>query len=127
MKKVFAITALVAILFSNTELNQFVKLPVLIHHYLEHLLADKQSLFDFLGEHYAQSINHPDDQHHDHENLPFKKHDCIHAHGLTFFSTSDNEIALTPPVQSQCTPPPFRVEFFSTAHYSNIWQPPRFS
>lgn len=61
------------ILLTNTSLGEMFRVPRLIHHYKEHVVWDSNDSFvEFIKKHYAKEINHPDDEHNDHENLPFK-------------------------------------------------------
>ncbi len=127
LKRFIAISFLTLVLATNTELGQLFKLPVLIHHYLEHVELDGQKSFaDFLAEHYSSEINHPDDAHSDHENLPFKAIDFHIAQGLIF--VSHPEFNLT--ASSLASSSPKRIagnqNLHSTDAGDNIWQPPCF-
>lgn len=114
-------------LTANTAFGQVLRLPTLVHHYLEHVEWDNSNLIEFLSEHYAKTINHPDDKHHDHENLPFKAVDYHSSQVVVFvpqtpfslsqiiFETVNVKIAIHN--QQDC----------SNSYLNSIWQPPRFS
>lgn len=127
MKRVIAISFLFIFLTANTAFGQLLRLPTLIHHYIEHVELDNSSLFEFLSEHYAKTINHPDDKHHDHEKLPFKTTDCHTSQVVTLvpqptFAISQiifNTVEIKKPIYNQ--------QHYSNAYLNSIWQPPRFS
>jgi len=127
LKRFIAISFLTLVLATNTEFGQLFKLPVLIHHYLEHLEVDGQKSFaDFLAEHYASEINHPDDAHSDHENLPFKSVDFHIVQVLIVvshpeFKLSENSLASSSPKRIAGN-----QYLHSTGVGDSIWQPPCF-
>jgi hypothetical protein len=125
LKKLIAISFLLIFVCANTEIGQLLKLPVLIHHYLEHHQDDTVVSFaDFLHKHYDEENSHSSPNN-EHEKLPFKSHD------LGFSQTI---LAYQAPLEFQ-----FKVDRpiskkeninYSTASYSaytlaNIWQPPK--
>ena len=127
MRRAIAISFLLIFLTTHTAFGQFLRVPVLVHHYLEHVEQDNFSLFQFLSEHYTSKINHPDDQHHDHEKLPFKS-----------TQNQTSQVVMTVPypifsfVQRILKTVEIKITIRNTQHYSNaylnsIWQPPRFS
>lgn len=128
MKKTAAILSLFVFLCGSTELHELLKLPILLHHYIEHLGQNQHKSFaDFLGEHYADNINHSDDAHRDHEKLPFKTNDCAtifmfvaNTHQTACFAVGkvffDCEKELVPQTAS----------FISLSVLDNIFQPPKF-
>jgi hypothetical protein len=72
MKRYGVFAILTLFVLSSATFNQFVKLPVFFHHYLEHAQLDQDwSISNFVSRHYDK-IEHSDDQHGDHERLPFK-------------------------------------------------------
>jgi hypothetical protein len=98
---------------------------VLAHHFWEHREADNnETLLSFLKKHYAQTINHSDDKHGDHQHLPFKTADCHFAHLEIIlqpnFALSDN---LFGEIQDKKN---YTIEeHYSFAHLKNTWHPPR--
>lgn len=125
LKKITAILFLLIFLLANTEMGQLLKLPVLVHHYLEHHDDDAGNSFvDFLHKHYAEQKTHPS-ANNEHEKLPFKSHD------LGFSQTI---LSYQPPVEFEFKidkPIPIKENIiYSTAFHSssalaNIWQPPK--
>ena len=120
------ISLLVVFMLSNTELHQFIKLPVLIHHYIEHQSQNaNESLLVFLTEHYNENSSHSSENNKDHHNLPFKTHDCTAAHSFAVY-TSHPDLSIAEPVTvSSKIPVPANVAFIPSAFLCNIWQPPK--
>lgn len=127
MRRFTAVLLLASILLTQTELHQLLKLPVLLHHYLEHRSHDKQlSIGGFLQMHYFNG-NPKDADHARDMQLPFKAHDCHlaaefspvipHCYVLSFHMLRAEEIQL----------PDYHPEGLSSLHKSDVWQPPRLS
>jgi hypothetical protein len=76
-KSKFVCFCIVIFLFSRTDLNQLIRLPILFHHYQEHR-SEKGgcSFWEFLNLHYGGPLKHADDRHGDHGKLPFKTCDA---------------------------------------------------
>lgn len=127
VKKLAAISFLFVFLFANTEFRQLLKLPVLVHHYLEHVeLDENESLVNFLKIHYEREINHPDDIHGDHQRLPFKTADFHSAHIPVILPHTHFELpAAGERTEVQDNKIYSIEEHYSFAHLKNIWQPPR--
>ena len=104
------------------------RVPTLIHHYLEHVEWDNNpSFIDFIATHYARVINHPDDKHGDHGNLPFKSADYT---GLQVVAVPPQLLATivrVPVSTAECLKAVYHQLDYSNSHLDNIWQPPRFS
>ena len=127
VKKIIATFLLFGFLSTYTSLMEILRLPIFIHHYLEHVEWNNLSLIEFLNEHYTTQIQHPDDEDHDHENLPFKS---IYQspHFLVTFLTFNDIVILN---KNICLPSNkktfFNQEKYLSTYFSSIWQPPRFS
>jgi hypothetical protein len=128
LKKAAAISFLLIFLFTNTELKQLLKLPVLIHHYMEHNKEDAgKTLLAFLYEHYAEEHVVKTPRHHDkdHENLPFKSHHTGISQ-VPVFCVSVTAIDCT---IDAVLPASVKNVYTEPSHYpsalSKIWQPPR--
>lgn len=127
MKRIFAILFLFLFFTVNTAFGQLLRIPTLVHHFLEHVQLDNSTLEEFITEHYAKEINHPDDKHNDHQNLPFKALDnhamqvVISVSQPSFIITPvfTAPVALNTPIRNQ--------QHYTNAFLNNIWQPPRFS
>lgn len=114
-------------LSANTELGQVLKFPVLIHHYLEHVaLNQNESFSHFLNTHYQKEINHPDDQHGDHQRLPFKTTDGHSVHVPVIIPHTDFGFPMLSELEFIDNKVYSTEEHHSQAHLTNIWQPPRF-
>lgn len=124
-----ALTILLLFIFLNagTAFGELLRLPVLVHHYMEHRHLDHQSLVDFLNEHYANKINHPDDSHHDHKKLPFKT--ACHAAQLLTLAAPLSSLSVSKILSVTAKPVKagYSQEHYSNAYLNSIWQPPRFS
>lgn len=130
LKKLIAISFLSIFLCAYTEIGQLLKLPTLIHHYLEHH-NDKNdddhdiSFIDFLKKHYNENDNHSDNVKHDHQNLPFKNIDCHAVNTVialvqqttfnlhTTYSISSKNIAS------------YTEQHYTSKSFGSIWQPPK--
>lgn len=128
MKKVVAISFLFVFLSANTELHQLLKLPMLLNHFLEHHDQEPdESLADFLNEHYSETHNHSDNEHHDHDNLPFKSNDCATMHSNVVFNHDHNFSFCEPHIVSEkASVATNNVVIYSSAVLNTIWQPPQF-
>lgn len=124
MKKVIAIFFIFSFLSANTALGEFLKLPLLIHHYIEHNQDNNShSFLDFLTMHYRADDNH----HHndsEHEHLPFKTvnssvQDVDFIPLLFDFPSQLVENKLKLPIRQQ--------QKYSNAYLDSIWQPPQAS
>lgn len=127
MKKVVAILFLFVFLSTSSTLGPLLRLHTLIHHYFEHAEQDNYSFVEFLNQHYATTINHPDDEHKDHEKLPFKAADCLSVQVVSLipqpcFSLSNivfQEVEIKESTKNQ--------QDYSNSYLSSIWHPPRFN
>ncbi len=127
MKKVIAIFFLFSFLSANIAFGEVLKLPLLIHHYIEHTQEDNDnSIVDFLVKHYGKDINHHhNDNHHDHDNLPFK---TINVHSIQvvyfhpLFIKFSRQIA-----EKDLKIPILQQQNYSNAYLNSIWQPPQAS
>ncbi len=128
MKKTIAIYILFSFLISNTELHQLLKLPVLIHHYIEHQDQDQGISFSqFLSKHYNSEENHADTGHNDHKNLPFKTNDCTSIHVSVAAEHKFVFSICHPNIASENISTVYNEIFYSSAILNKIWQPPQFS
>lgn len=80
---------------------------------------------DFLATHYTVEINHPDDQHHDHENLPFRALDCQAIQVSTILTHHNFSIAQVIPEMVEIKKNTSKQDYYSNAYLNSIWQPPR--
>lgn len=128
MKKLVAISFLFIFLGANTELHQLLRLPVLLHHFVEHQDQETDKSFaDFLKEHYSDTKGHSDASHHNHDNLPFKTSDCATTLISSAF-VNHNPFSISRPNSFQFEVLPiYNGEFYTSAIVSNIWQPPKMS
>lgn len=118
---------LIIYLFSATEFNQVLKLPVLVVHFQEHQQKNPSiSFFQFIHHHYL--VNHADDGDAERDNqLPFQSHDNCGSFQapiylfLTFSPLPPQVVILSKE----------KLSFYSdshllSAHLGSIWQPPQF-
>ncbi len=126
LKKSVAILFLSVYLISATELQQLVKLPLLIEHYQEHKQKNRNlSFVDFLNMHYSQQQELDADYDRDMQ-LPFKSHDGCSTSFLSVFlngATTElpNKTAFSASVQFSA----YTDNFLSQAYLASIWQPPK--
>lgn len=112
-------------LLANTAVGELLKLPQLLHHYLEHHDDDRDiSFFQFLKKHYAEEAS-TQASHHNHSQLPFKSQTIGCLHQIILLQVQ-NTACITAPVIQEPTKF-FRnpQQFLLSTTLSNIWQPPR--
>jgi hypothetical protein len=106
-----------------------VRLPVLVAHYFHHNHTDKHIHFtDFIANHYSNHEHH-DQEHDNHNNLPFHNHDFnfqpsmftvavlnYFSSALPGYGTANGKTKIIS-----------RQHFYSSAALSSIWRPPKFA
>ena len=128
LKRLILISLILVFLCANTELHQLFRLPVLIHHYLEHHQDEQdKSFLHFLSDHYSSNPEHSDNDNHEHDNLPFKTNDCATMHSNVAFNHQHNFTFCEPQVVSEKVSVAYNVGIYSSAILNTIWQPPQFS
>ncbi len=121
-----SIFLLSAYLISATELNQLMKIPQFIEHFIVHKGKDSQmSLSEFIEMHYVQS----DDKDADHDEdmkLPFKTHNiCANGIGISFVPDSFIDLSFKPTSSEEKSYSNYKVKFLTSSYLSSIWQPPK--
>lgn len=128
MKKAISLFFLFSFLSANTVFGDFLKLPLLIYHYVEHLQEDDEELFlNFLVEHYSDDVDqeHKNQKDRRHDNLPFKTIDT-HLVQEAFLTIPHLSVINTPVVsKSKCLSQPLMIR--SLEYQNKIWQPPEYS
>lgn len=120
MKKIISYCLLSAILFSLTELHEFVKIPFAIGHFIEHYSENSStSIVDFLTEHYSANDSHSQE----HSSLPFKEHCTSIVLHLVLYT----ENILIDFILPYSTIQYFQFGSHSTAKGTKlgVWQPPQ--
>ncbi len=127
MKKYISIVFLSIYLFTAFQVNEYLKIPILVAHFNEHKQDNpKLSLWDFICEHYTHGEVFDADYDKDMK-LPFKSH---HS------GCSCSIVTFLAPIQSfnfeykdflkNQKKPIFAYTFsFSSNFHSTIWQPPK--
>ena len=113
-------------LFSQTELHQVLKLPVLVQHYFEHKAENKNiTLGGFIVLHYF-SGNPVDDDYARDMQLPFKTSDCIQA--ITSIVIPEQIVISNEPLLVSTTPF-FKVQndWIPSNYIADIFRPPQFA
>lgn len=120
MKNAAALFLIVLMVSIQTPLGQFLKLPLLVEHFIQHQGQDSVSFIDFLEDHYL--TDHHDADLPQDEQLPFKNITC---------STIGYAI-ITPVIQTnEFTPSPARKKiilpdtYTPQQHLGSIFHPPR--
>lgn len=116
-----------AYLISSTEINQLLKLPLFVNHFIEHKNRDAQlSLLDFIEMHYANGDVKDADYDEDMK-LPFKTHTTCSVNSIFYF-TSNNfaELAIKPQNSEEKSYVNCHEAFLTSYCVSSIWQPPKF-
>lgn len=125
MKKLIAILLLSLYLVSTTELYQFLKMPVLIEHYLEHKGENpKITLVSFIKMHYDNPVKDADYK--TDQQLPFISHGC---HLIVVFTLASPFTLHFPKNILQVIPSKksfYKSNFYNLEILNSIWQPPKF-
>lgn len=127
LKKIVAISLLSVYLLSTTELYQLLKLPSLVHHFVEHKQENKDlTLWGFLYIHYAHDIAKDSDYDKDMK-LPFKTHDGCTNSTISAFTAHNFSTEISKPVINESKIFPIYLEEFAAYSFlSKIWQPPKY-
>ena len=125
MKKLLAISFLILYVFTTTELNQLLKVPLFVEHFIEHKkLDDNVSLVDFLYMHYTGHDINDNDKDKDMQ-LPFKSHnDCVSLNFVPLATNQDAIDLILVPIYTDNVAVYKRLNFQSF-YLSSIWQPPK--
>ena len=127
MRKYFAISLFCIYLFSTTEMNQLLKVPLLIEHYFDHQEENTNlTLFQFLNMHYTNP--HPIDKNHKKDmDLPFKSHShCSSAISMNFLISEGINLQ-TPETESPRKICAYKDQLLIDPLLTKILQPPRFA
>ena len=128
MKKLTTISFLVIFLCANTEIHQLLKLPSLIHHFLEHKVEEPNaSIIAFLRDHYMEGHSQSSKDKKEHEKLPFKTADCTTAHTLLAFDSQKTYSFRPTNTFSVQVKVVYNEIIYSAAILNKIWQPPQIS
>lgn len=126
IKAIGAILLLAVYLLSSTELGEFMKLPVLVSHYLTHKHQDNQlSFFGFMEMHYSSTDHaaNPDDA--EDTQLPFKSHNtCAGISAVSFLPTASGEVTFNCP-STRAAHPLYEEPAYTSLFLSSVWQPPK--
>jgi hypothetical protein len=128
VKKYISILFISIYLFSAFQMNEYLKIPILVQHFNEHKQENpKLSLWNFICDHYAHGEVHDADYDKDMK-LPFKSH----SHS----GCSCSIVSFCPQIQTynfeyksflkEYKKPNFGYTFsFISNFHSSIWQPPK--
>ena len=107
-------------------MGQLLKLPVLIHHFLEHHNHEAGTSFiAFLHEHYDEENSHPSTNE-EHEKMPFKSHSDNFSQSTFVFQSPigfEYRLERAIPNKEKVT---YSEDLYSASALSLIWQPPRY-
>lgn len=129
MKKLLAIFFLFTFINGYTAFGEVLKLPILVHHFIEHTQEDKAvRIFDFLVQHYANKINHQHQNNQsEHEKLPFKTINSHPSSAVSIVSSFFFVISHNNAVIVDLQKPAYNEQDYPNTFLSSIWQPPCFS
>ena len=115
------------------ETGQLLKIPSLLHHYLEHDHHHEEhsedstsDFFSYVKDHYTQkdnTHNHPEHED-DHQDLPFKSCSCAHHLVMIFARGFDFFIAHTFYIKDKSSYFTVSDDLIASPLFS-IWQPPK--
>jgi hypothetical protein len=126
VKRFSAILLLSVTLFTQTELHQLLKLPVLVQHFIEHRAENKDiSIADFIILHYFSGNPRDKDYERDMQ-LPFKTSDCTALAAVAVIPSQPVSI-IQPEAVINTSYPAINNNCSHCSRTSDIWQPPKFS
>lgn len=125
MKNGIIILFISVYIFSSTELNQLLKLPILYEHFQEHHQENNSlSMFDFILMHYSSNDHNKSDQDEDMK-LPFKSPDgCFSASIIAFIPQPIEFVKKVVFIEKEPINN-YSYKEFSSSYLSSIWQPPK--
>ena len=104
----------------QTPLGQFLKLPLLVEHYLKHQKQEGISFVDFLEDHYAS--DHKDADQPEDEHLPFKNM-TVNNLGYAILAPSiQTTVAYFKPAEKKISS---NQNYTPQLHLKNIFHPPQ--
>jgi hypothetical protein len=129
LKKFIAISFLSIFLCATTPIGQLLKLPMLMHHFIEHQQEEQNkehqiSFIDFLKMHY-NSNEHTNKSTHNHHNLPFKHIDFNSLNVVFAFESPSIFTFQQTEFDSSKDVSTFYEQHYLSNTLANIWQPPR--
>lgn len=127
MVKILSILFANLILFQSFNLghDDIMKIDDLLEHATYHQETYGDTFLEFLAEHYTEnSINHEDD-HQEHDNLPFK-HDSQNCHHtISSFTLTFNHFELKPNQDIKHKSHFFYQDLYAFLNKPSVFQPPR--
>jgi hypothetical protein len=126
LKKGIATLFLLTYLFTATEFNQLLKLPLLIEHFREHKQENKQITFlEFLSLHYKTTTIKDGDYEKDMK-LPFKSQNDLFSaiNAIHLFPNFDNLLNNITPISASSYVNK-SIHFIDSFAINSIWQPPK--
>lgn len=126
-------TKLVSILFANLILFQsfqigfddMAKIDDLLEHASYHQDTYGDTFFEFLAEHYTENFSNHEDDHQEHDNLPFK-HDSQNCHHtISIFTLSFNNFEIKPNQEIEYKAHFFYKDLYVFINKPSVFQPPK--
>ncbi|MBA6151653.1 hypothetical protein [Gelidibacter maritimus] len=129
MSKLVAIFYTVLILFQslNISFEDVSKFSALMEHASYHQETYGDSFFDFLSEHYGEASVAHENEHSEHENLPFKHNDQNCCHINTSFTLQNTEFIDSYEAFIEIPLNFHYKESFSLFEKPSVFQPPKFA
>ena len=128
MRKYFSILLLITYSFSVFQLNEYIKIPILVKHFQEHQQKNpKLDLTVFFQNHYSIKNSNDSDSDKD-SRLPFKSNDgtCHFCLNIAFYNQIQTIVFENKLVLKSFKKPTFCYTFtFISDFHSAIWQPPK--
>lgn len=126
LKKSISIFLLCLYVFTAFQISEYIKLPLLVEHYIEHQQENpKLNFIEFFSAHYAQNLVVDFENH---TKLPFKSHqsDCACSSIVTFCVPIQSFNFEHKLFLNEYKKPSFVYSFVFISNFqSSIWQPPK--
>ncbi len=127
MRKSWVIFLLLTFLNANTAFGEVLKLPMLIHHFVEHAQGGNDSVLDFLAKHYKDKNGHNhQNSPNDHEKLPFKTADGHFSSVVSIAPLIFIEVSQISTILPSLKIPAYSQQIYTNPSLNSVWEPPRF-
>lgn len=127
MVKILSILFANLILFQSFNLGyeDIAKIDDLLEHATYHQETYGDTFFEFLAEHYTEEFSNHEDDHEEHDDLPFK-HDSQNCHHtISSFTLTFNNFELKPNQDIKHKAHFFYKDLYAFLNKSSVFQPPK--
>jgi hypothetical protein len=127
MRKIISIVFANLILFQSFHIgfDDIVKIDDLLEHASYHQETYGDTFFEFLAEHYTENAINHDEDHEEHDNLPFKHDGKTCQHTTSIFTLHFNHFEIKPNQGIEHKAHFFYQDLYAFLNKPSVFQPPR--